>query len=169
MSRRNRFRKRIGTILEAFLGVSLQSVVKVPRAPKPFLRPPDKALTARIPGVCARIATPSAGMQGRSNAVMTFATGCLTPTVEICLGNPSLRLSERYFASTILAQEIIPLRHHPTAIAGTRGNGVAPIPARRSRDRRPSGKNAAGAPCRSAPGGRPAPPRSLRPPAGPHG
>ena len=30
----------------------------------------------RIPGVCARIATPSAGMQGRSNAVMTFATGC---------------------------------------------------------------------------------------------
>ena len=53
-----------------------QSVVKVPRAPRPFLRPPDKARFGCIPGVCARIATPSAGMQGRSNAVMTFATGC---------------------------------------------------------------------------------------------
>ena len=53
-----------------------QSVVKVPRAPRPFLRPPDKARFGSIPGVCDRIATQSAGMQGRSDAVATFATGC---------------------------------------------------------------------------------------------
>ena len=39
-----------------------QSVVKVPRAPRPFLRPPDKALWARIPGVCGPIATQSGGL-----------------------------------------------------------------------------------------------------------
>ena len=54
-----------------------QPVVKVPRAPRPFLRPPDKALEARILDICDRIATQSAGM-GRSNAVTTFATGCYT-------------------------------------------------------------------------------------------
>ena len=59
-------------------GEDYQSVVKVSRASRPFLRPPDKARFGSIPGVCDRIATQSAGMQGRSNAVTTFATGCYT-------------------------------------------------------------------------------------------
>ena len=54
----------------------LRRVVKVSRASRPFLRPPDKARFGCIPGVCGPIATQSAGMQGRSNAVTTFATGC---------------------------------------------------------------------------------------------
>ena len=62
-----------GRVIQEILGK--QSVVKVPRAPRPFLRPPDKALWARIPGVCARIATRSAPVQGRSNAVTTFTRG----------------------------------------------------------------------------------------------
>ena len=60
-----------------------QPVVKVSRASRPLLRPPDKARFGCIPGVCARIATPSAGMQGRSNAVTTFATGCYASTAAL--------------------------------------------------------------------------------------
>ena len=56
-------------------GDCYQSVVKVPRAPRPFLRPPDMVRFGCIPKVCEPIATQSAGMQGRSTAVMIFAMG----------------------------------------------------------------------------------------------
>ena len=67
-----------------------QSVVKVARAPRPFLRPPDKARFGVHTGSMCPIATQSAGMQGRSNAVTTFATGWYGHLFPLqCLGTAS--------------------------------------------------------------------------------